>query len=193
MDQVYLSRFKKNAKKENAKIVFEDEASFRQTPTLHQTWALVNSQPKIPSKGERNTQKIFGAIELDTADFVYSHKKKENFNHETYIEFLEKMIGHYCKKKGTRVFLIQDNASYHKKSETYAWFSKNRRYIEVYNLPPYCPELNAAEQIWKFTRAGVTHNRYYDREEALCGALFKTFGDIQDNPSLVKGLLAPFL
>src|SRR2546429_3264983 len=38
---------KKNAKSEGAVIVFEDEASFRQTPTLHDTWATRGSQPQI--------------------------------------------------------------------------------------------------------------------------------------------------
>ena len=54
--------------------MFEDEASFRQTPTLHATWARVASQPQVPTRGERNTQKIFGAVRLDTADFVYLHQ-----------------------------------------------------------------------------------------------------------------------
>jgi len=44
---------------EGAVIVFEDEASFRQTPTLHATWARLGSQPQIPTRGERHTQKIF--------------------------------------------------------------------------------------------------------------------------------------
>ncbi|HDH06008.1 MAG TPA: deoxyribonuclease [Nitrospirae bacterium] len=39
-------------------MVHEDEASFRQSPTLHQTWAACNSQPQIPTRGQRNTQKI---------------------------------------------------------------------------------------------------------------------------------------
>ena len=56
-------------------IVFEDEASFRQTPTLHATWARRGSQPQIPTRGERNTQKIFGAVRLDNASFMYLHQE----------------------------------------------------------------------------------------------------------------------
>ena len=54
-------------------IVFEDEASFRQTPTLHATWARRASQPQIPTLGQRNTQKIFGAVGLKDARFVDLH------------------------------------------------------------------------------------------------------------------------
>jgi transposase len=59
-----------------------------------------------------------------------------------------------------RIYLIQDNASYHKKQETYEWFRANRRYVEVFQLPPYWPELNATERIWNYTRKHVTHNRF---------------------------------
>jgi len=58
MGPLYLPESKKNAKSEGAVIVFEDEASFRQTPTLHATWAKRGSQPQIPTRGERHTQKI---------------------------------------------------------------------------------------------------------------------------------------
>src|SRR2546429_6135536 len=64
MGPLYLPESKKNAKSEGAVIVFEDEASFRQTPTLHATWAKRGSQPQIPTRGERHTQKIFGAVRL---------------------------------------------------------------------------------------------------------------------------------
>lgn len=192
MDSLYLSQSKKNAKKENATIVFEDEASFRQAPSLHQTWAVVNTQPKIPSKGERNSQKIFGAVELFSSQFLYTHKQEEYFNHQTYLQFTEKILSHFY-QKGSRIYLIQDNASYHKKTETYEWFKNHRKYIEVFNLPPYCPELNATERIWHHTRTHATHNRYYNAKVDLCNALFETFEHIRKNPESISGLIAPFL
>jgi len=50
-------------------------------------------------------------------------------------------------RRGHRVYLIQDNAGDHKKAELYDWFSKNRKHLEVFHLPPYWPELNATEQV----------------------------------------------
>ena len=47
MGALYLSESKKKAQSEGAVVVFEDEASFRQTPTLHATWAKRGSQPRI--------------------------------------------------------------------------------------------------------------------------------------------------
>jgi len=120
-----------------------------------------------------------------------TNTKRQTSTLNTYIEFLEQMQNHYY-KKGHRIYLIQDNASYHKKPETYDWFTANRKYIEVFNLPPYCPELNSTERIWHYTRMQATHNRYYDTKEDLCNALFLTFSTIQKTPNLINALLTPF-
>ncbi len=95
-------------------------------------------------------------------------------------------------KKRHRIFLIQDNVGYHKKSETYLWFNSNRKYIEVTNLPPYSPEFNAVEKIWNYTRKNCTHNRYFETKEYLCNAIFENFKDIQNNLNKIMNLLKPF-
>jgi len=127
---------------------------------------------------------------LYTGRFLYLHQE-EYFTYETYILFLEKMLNNFF-KRNHRIFLIQDNASYHKKKETYDWFLENRKYIEVTNLPPYFPEYNAIERIWNFTRKDATHNKYFESKKELCDSLFTTFNEIQKNPKKIIGLLIPF-
>ena len=72
-------------------IVYGDEASFRQSPTIHQTWAPLNCRPEIPTRGQRNTQKILGAVALCPARFAWRHQT-EYFNHLTYLSFLEEVV-----------------------------------------------------------------------------------------------------
>lgn len=191
MDSLYLPKPKKKARAEGAIIVHEDEASFRQSPTLHQTWAPRNAQPQIPTRGQRNTQKILAGVDISTGKFAYRHQT-EYFNADTYIAFLEQCLIPSLYRRNHRVFLIQDNASYHKKPEVYDWFSAHRRQVEVFLLPPYSPEFNAVERIWNYTRQVATHNRYFDAPEELCSSLFATFHDIQQHPEKIMGRLAPF-
>ena len=91
MDALYRAQSKKKALAEHALIVHEDEATFRQTPTLHQTWAVRNSQPRVPTKGQRNSQKILGAVCPATGQFTYRHQT-EYFNADTYISFLDEVL-----------------------------------------------------------------------------------------------------
>ena len=142
-------------------------------------------------RGERNTQKIFGAVRLDTAQFIYLHQQ-DYFQWETYVAFLDQVLVPAFYRRGHRVFLIQDNASYHKKKETYQWFAQNRRYVEVFQRPPYWPELNATERIWNYTRKHATHNRFFETPEELRRVLFRTFENVRRHPEEIEGLLDPF-
>lgn len=150
-----------------------------------------NSQPQVPTRGKRNSQKILAAVEPATGKFAYRHQT-EYFNAETYIGFLDEILLPRFYKRNHRVYLIQDNASYHKKPEVYEWFTANRKRLEVFLLPPYSPEFNGVEQIWRYTRNQSTHNRYFDTPEELCQALFATLDDIQRRPESILGLVSRF-
>lgn len=172
-------------------IVYEDEASFRQTPTLYRTWARRGCQPQIPTRGQRNTQKVLGAVSVPTGDFVWRHQS-EYFNAQTYLSFVEgELLPHFYRRRH-RVFLILDNASYHKKPEVLEYFAKHDRQLQMFLLPSYSPDFNATERLWHYTRMASTHNRYFDQPAALCQSLFTTFKDMQKHPEKIQGLLAPF-
>jgi len=191
VDSLHPSHSKKNARSEGAVIVYEDEASFRQTPTLYRTWARRGQQPQIPTRGQRNTQKILGAVSVPQGDFVWRHQT-EYFNAQTYLSFVEEEVLPHYYRRGHRVYLIQDNASYHKKPEVLEFFTRHERQLQVFPLPADSPEFNATERLWHYTRKESTHNRYFDTPEALCHSLFITLADIEKHPEKIQGLLTPF-
>ena len=48
----------------------------------------------------------------------------------------------------------------------------------IISLPPYSPDLNPIEQVWRVTRREKTHNRFWETLEKLVGVLdnwFSTF------------------
>lgn len=137
--------------------------------------------------GQRKSIKIFGAIEVQEAKFHY--QRDEVFNAETYLAFLEKLARIYFPRK---TFLIQDNASYHKDGDVWGWFGENRKWLEVHNLPPYAPELNATERLWHHARLTGTHNRYFASEDELNDTLVKVFRKMKSQPNQIRGYLAPF-
>ena len=137
--------------------------------------------------GHRNTLKIFGTIELYGGRFLYHFQ--EVFNAQTYIGYLERIVRSYFPRK---VYLIQDNASYHKDRDVWAWFSDHRTSLQVHNLPAYSPQLNALERIWHHTRLQGTHNRYFATQQELHSALTSTFRSIQKNPAQIQGYLRPY-
>ena len=169
-------------------MIFTDEASFRQDSTLHATWSRIGCPPAVPVTGQRKSVKIFGAIELRKTRFHY--RQDTVFNASTYFVFLEQLARSYRRQGAV---LIQDNATYHTDSDVWAWFDANRHWLEVHQLPPYSPELNPTERLWRYTRQAGTHNRYFPDEKELTGTLSRVFGEMQTYPELIRPYLQSFL
>lgn len=62
---------------------------------------------------------------------------------------------------GRRTVAIADNARYHHAAVNKEWRKKVEDSFASDYLPPYSPELNPAERIWKLTRRRCIHNRYF--------------------------------
>lgn len=167
--------------------MFTDEASFRQDSTLHATWSRIGQPPEVPVTGERKNVKIFGAIELWRTRFHYAQDTV--FNASTYGTFLEQLARRY-RRRGA--ILIQDNASYHKDKDVWSWFKSNRHWLEVHQLPAYCPELNPTERLWQHTRKTGTHNRFFATVAELLTTVTRVFTDMQRHPMLIESYLLPF-
>jgi len=170
-------------------VVFEDEASFWQDGSLHQTWSRIGVQPRVDTYGLRNTAHIFGAISLDEARFTY--KFAPVFNSETFFDFLRLLVQRY---QGRKVFLIIDNAPSHNLDEEgQRWLRANRHLIELNRLPSYSPEFMPMEGVWKTTRKMATHNRFFVTTDQRDLTLRYTFTRFQQQPSLIAAHVQRYL
>jgi transposase len=169
-------------------ILFEDEASFWLDGTLHQTWARVGCQPRVDTFGARKTAHLFAAVSLCTARFSFQFAQV--FNAGTFLTFLKRLVAKYA---GRKVFLIIDNAPCHNLDDAgRQWLADNQRRISLHRLPPYSPEFNPVEPIWKTTRKLTTHNRFYRTTVERDTALRNTFARFRRTPSLIAAHVARF-
>jgi len=114
----------KKARAEDGLVLFEDEASFQLDPTLHRTWARRGAQPRIPTRGERKTAHVYGAIAVADARFTYAFA--DVFNGRTFLTFLKLLVQRY---EGRKIFLIIDNGPCHNlNAEGKAWLERNAPY-----------------------------------------------------------------
>ena len=170
-------------------MLFADEASFRQDPTLYQTWARRGCQPLIPTTGQRNTQKVFGAVDLRRPK-AYFVQGEAAFNGQTYAAFLNFVANSYRRQE---VYLVHDNAPYHGASEVQQWLAVYGHRFHLVPLPKYSPELNAEERIWHHIRVSATHNRYFPTKPEFVSTLGGALKDIIENPIQIAGYIQPFL
>jgi len=126
----YLSGIKK-FQKERGVLPFQDKAAFRLESTLFQTWSRVGYQPQIWSLGQKKTQHVFGTLWIPDGHFIY--RFTEVCNHQTFRSFLGVLIGAYYPQ---RIFLILDNARFHKESSIIVFCKENHHPISLWFLPP---------------------------------------------------------
>lgn len=131
---------------------------------------------------------MFGAISLDEARFFYRFEPV--FNGKTFLAFLKQLVARCTPRK---VFLIIDNAPFHWLGDDgKEWLRKNSHKIELHRLPPYSPEYNPMEGVWKVTRKLATHNRFYHTTKERDAALRYTFTRFQRRPALIANQVVRF-
>jgi hypothetical protein len=63
-----------------------------------------------------------------------------------------------------RLFIVWDNAGWHRGSEVQQRIRKDK-HTKTLRFPPYTPDLNPQEHVWKAERKAVTHNQYVQKIE----------------------------
>lgn len=170
----------KSASTEDSPIYFGDSVH-----PQHQTQAVYGWIKKGVRKAVKMTacQKrvnIIGAINLVTHQVV--HQQVDWVNFESLKVFAEKLCTENPKAK--TINLILDNAGYHKSKE-FTDFIKTTK-IKVHYLPPYSPNLNPIERLWKVMREKITYNRYYEKFSEFTKSLLSFFENIDDYHEILQ-------
>jgi transposase len=105
----------------------------------------------------RKQSAFFGAVCPD--DGRMQTLMAERFNSDTFQCFLEVLLRR--RRKGRKMVVILDNARWHHARALRPWLEDRRHILRLDYLPPYSPELNPIERVWKLTRLLCTHNQYF--------------------------------
>ena len=95
------------------------------------------------------------------------------FNALTCWDFFRKLKRH--RRPGRKMVVIIDNARYHHAKLHKPWRRKVASHFRLHFLPPYSPELNPIERVWKLTRRRCLHNRYFAVLDEVITAVEPTF------------------
>lgn len=119
--------------------------------------------PVIQHAPTRKSVALFGAVNL--AQGKMHALFSEPFNGETFVLFLATLLRR--RACGRKLALILDNASYHKSTEVKDFAQEHAKVLTLIYLPPYSPDLNPVERVWKLIRRLRTHNQYFPELEMV--------------------------
>jgi transposase len=145
-------------------IFFADECHFHQHGSRCKTWIPPeNKDPIVKHAPTRKSMALFGAVHEKTGKMITM--AASIFNAETFLQFLKQVVRKG--RKNRKILFVLDNARYHHAVLLQKWLKENKHRIELLFLPPYSPELNHIERVWKLTRRMCTHNKFFSTLDEL--------------------------
>ena len=154
-----------NTTGEDEPILFGDSVHPTQATKLSRGWIKKGKDQYVPTTGVRTRVNITGAINLETLEVMT--RDYESINSESMIDFLKYVESCYPRAKTIHLFL--DQGPYHTSKETREYAKKSR--IVIHYLPPYSPNLNPIERLWKIMHEYVSNNRFYLKGKDFTNAI----------------------
>lgn len=163
-----LQPYIRKAQKGECHLLFCDAAHFTLSAFVCMAWSICRIYLKTAAG--RNRINVLGTVDAFSKE-VITHINTSYINAETVVEFLQQLRIHYLQKP---IAIVMDNARY---QHCQMVMDKAKELdIEILFLPPYSPNLNIIERLWKFTKKKVLYGKYYESPTLFHDAI-KTFFD----------------
>lgn len=161
--QEQLEPLLKEAKDGKIALFFVDAAHFVFAPFLGFLWCF--ARVFVKAAAGRSRHNILGALNAVTHDIV-TITNNSYITAQTFCAFMHEIVGRYAT---IPITLILDNARYQKCElvrQTAATLG-----ISLVYLPPYSPNLNLIERLWKFVKKQCLYSKCYQDFAAFSSAI----------------------
>ncbi len=147
------------ARKIKAEIYLGDESAVRSDHHSGTTWGAKGQTPIVMSSGQRFSLSLLSAI--GARGLLRFMVVKGKINAERVCEFLRRLM--YRAKRP--VFLILDGHPMHKAKKVPACVESFGGRLKLFFLPPYSPEINPDEQVWRDVKQGLGRSEILDGQD----------------------------
>jgi len=166
-------------------VFYLDEADIDLNPRIGYTYAKRGHQPLVLTPGQNVKYYIAGALNVRTGRVLYSHGPRKNST--LFIDALRILSRSYRGAK--RIHVVLDNYVIHKSRQTLDALATLGGRVQLHFLPPYSPEHNPIERLWKQMHDNVTRNHRHKTMPSLWGDITKFLNDVQPFPGTNVSLL----
>lgn len=154
-------------------LLFLDESEIHLLAHLVRMWMPKGRCVEVPAPGKNQKIPIYGALNYRTNKISYRIGYGKNA--VEFLGFLAQLADEY---RGRACVLFLDNASYYTAVVVQKFLAELSNCFEVIWLPPYCPELNDIEHIWKYVKGASLANYDFGGVSNLRSAIAQLFEEI---------------
>ena len=144
--------------KEDESVYFVDASGFQHNAKLDYGWIRKGRNKEIKTNSGRDKINVNGAYNPKTHE-VITVNQKENMNTESNIALIKKIIE--CNRWKNEITLFVDNAKMNKSKKLKEFIKNQKIRITLIYLPPYSPNLNLIERLWRLSKKKLLSNKYY--------------------------------
>lgn len=160
--------------KQTDEIIYMDGVHPQHNSKAAYGWFEKGVETHLKANSGRERININGALNSRNMDVV-THVGT-SVNAQSTIELFKKLELRY--PNAERIVVICDNARYYR-STLVSEYVKNSR-IELKFLPPYSPNLNLIERLWRFMNKKVRNNKYFEKFHEFKDATLAFFKNISN-------------
>jgi transposase len=135
-------------------LLYEDEVDIHLNPKIGSDWMLRGQQKEVLTPGQNQKRYLAGAFHPRTRRLMWVEGMQKTG--ALFIALVDSLCRTYRGKR--RIHIVLDNYKIHSSKAVAAAQLRWGDQVQLHFLPPYCPDHNRIERIWKDLHDNVTRN-----------------------------------
>jgi transposase len=145
----------------NEVACYEDKVDIHLNPKIGLDWMNRGTQKEVLTPGQNEKCYLAGALDVDGGRLIWVGGTRKNSLR--FLQLLKELLRRY--PSAPRIHMILDNFRIHDSEAVRQALAQWGGRISLHFLPPYCPNHNRIERVWKDLHHNVTRNH---RCRTLC-------------------------
>jgi transposase len=133
-------------------VYYEDEVDIHLNPRIGRDWMLRGQQKLVMTPGQNQKRYLAGALSRDGRSLVVVESERKNS--DLFLALLEALAARHPTQV---IHVVLDNYKIHSSQRVTRYLQAARRFV-LHFLPPYSPDENRIERLWREVHANVTRN-----------------------------------
>jgi transposase len=179
----FIEKYEVLKNRPDSEILFMDATHPQHNSKPAFGWFLKKSEIQLQTNTGRKRINLNGVLNIKTKEVII--RRDVTINADSTIELIKELEEKYPLKD---LFIICDNARYYR-SKKLKEYLKHKNRINLVFLPPYCPNLNLIERVWRFFHRKVTALKYYSSFLEFEKSVLNFFSSIKDFKGELSSLL----
>lgn len=142
--QAFVEELQQLLEKPDTVVYFTDATHPSHNTQPHYGWIKKGKEKQIAANSARQHLNLQGAVHVGSSIKALI-QPAETINSQSVIDLYTSLLKQHRQKK---IVVICDNAPYHRSNQLEKWLAQHPRISQKF-LPPYSPNLNLIERLWK--------------------------------------------